>query len=75
MKSLYTTQHRISKKKFDVFIRSVLSPNAFTDLAKKKLNSCSVHVSFLLRHLWPPFSDRALTKNGLSPPFIVITTP
>lgn len=35
MKSLYTTQHRISKKKFDEFIRGVLSPAALTDLAKK----------------------------------------
>lgn len=35
MKSLYTTQHHLSKKKFDEFIRSVLSPYALTELAKK----------------------------------------
>ena len=35
MKSLYTTQHRLSKKKFDEFIHGVLSPAALTKLAKE----------------------------------------
>ena len=35
MKSLYTTWHRLSKKKFDEFICRVLSPDALTELAKK----------------------------------------